>query len=82
MMANQCVVCGGEMPEGDQVCKLCRAKPFAARGGLAFQRTARQNIDDRIIALVEEIDALECELEELLMLRDRMAGDMGAEVLK
>lgn len=22
--ANQCVVCGNEMPEGDQVCKLCR----------------------------------------------------------
>ena len=24
MMANQCVVCGSEMPEGDQVCKACR----------------------------------------------------------
>lgn len=22
--ANQCVVCGAEMPEGDHVCKLCR----------------------------------------------------------
>ena len=24
MIANQCVVCGAEMPEGDQVCKACR----------------------------------------------------------
>lgn len=24
MMANQCVICGHEMPEGDQVCRLCR----------------------------------------------------------
>jgi predicted nucleic acid-binding Zn ribbon protein len=24
MMANQCVICGAEMPEGDQVCKACR----------------------------------------------------------
>lgn len=23
-LANQCVACGAEMPEGDQVCKLCR----------------------------------------------------------
>lgn len=23
MMANQCVVCGAEMPEGDQVCAAC-----------------------------------------------------------
>ena len=23
-MANQCVHCGQEMPEGDQVCKACR----------------------------------------------------------
>lgn len=25
MIANQCVACGAEMPEGDQVCKACRA---------------------------------------------------------
>jgi len=25
MLANQCVVCGAEMPEGDQVCTACRA---------------------------------------------------------
>jgi len=25
MIANQCVICGHEMPEGDQVCKVCRA---------------------------------------------------------
>ena len=24
MIANQCVVCGAEMPEGDQVCSACR----------------------------------------------------------
>lgn len=24
LIANQCVVCGAEMPEGDQVCKECR----------------------------------------------------------
>ena len=24
MIANQCVVCGAEMPEGDQVCAACR----------------------------------------------------------
>ena len=24
MIANQCVVCGAEMPEGDQVCVVCR----------------------------------------------------------
>jgi len=24
MLANQCVVCGAEMPEGDQVCTACR----------------------------------------------------------
>ena len=24
MTANQCVSCGAEMPEGDQVCKGCR----------------------------------------------------------
>ena len=24
MMANQCVICGHELPEGDQVCKACR----------------------------------------------------------
>ena len=24
MIVNQCVVCGAEMPEGDQVCKACR----------------------------------------------------------
>ena len=24
MIANQCVACGGEMPEGDQVCAACR----------------------------------------------------------
>ena len=23
-MANQCVICGAEMPEGDQVCGYCR----------------------------------------------------------
>jgi hypothetical protein len=23
-LANQCVACGAEMPEGDQVCRLCR----------------------------------------------------------
>lgn len=23
-MANQCVACGNEMPEGGHVCKLCR----------------------------------------------------------
>lgn len=26
MMANQCVHCGQEMPEGDQVCGYCRRK--------------------------------------------------------
>lgn len=25
MIVNECVVCGAEMPEGDQVCKECRA---------------------------------------------------------
>ena len=25
MIANQCVICGHEMPEGDQVCTACRA---------------------------------------------------------
>ena len=25
MMANQCAVCGAEMPEGDQVCRAGRA---------------------------------------------------------
>jgi len=25
MIANQCVICGHEMPEGDQVCAACRA---------------------------------------------------------
>ena len=25
LIANQCVVCGAEMPEGDQVCAACRA---------------------------------------------------------
>jgi len=24
MIANQCVICGHEMPEGDQVCVACR----------------------------------------------------------
>ena len=24
MIANQCVICGHEMPEGDQVCAACR----------------------------------------------------------
>ena len=24
MMANQCVICGHELPEGDQVCVACR----------------------------------------------------------
>ena len=24
MIANQCVACGAEMPEGDQVCTACR----------------------------------------------------------
>jgi hypothetical protein len=24
--ANQCVICGAEMPEGDQVCGYCRRK--------------------------------------------------------
>ena len=24
MIANQCVICGHEMPEGDQVCTACR----------------------------------------------------------
>lgn len=24
MIVNQCVVCGAEMPEGDQVCVVCR----------------------------------------------------------
>jgi hypothetical protein len=27
-MANQCVICGAEMPEGDQVCSQCKAGVF------------------------------------------------------
>jgi len=50
MIANQCVVCGAEMPEGDQVCTRCQRT--------AFNRNASQNIDDRIRELEAEIRML------------------------
>lgn len=49
--ANQCVVCGAEMPEGDQVCTRCRERT-------AFNRNASQTIDDRIRELEAEIRML------------------------
>ena len=51
MMANQCVVCGAEMPEGDQVCTRCRERT-------AFNRNASHIIDDRIKQLEAEIRML------------------------
>ena len=53
MIANQCVICGHEMPEGDQVCKVCRAK--------ADTRTvawAAENISGRIAQLEAELGIL------------------------
>lgn len=51
MMANQCCVCGAEMPEGDQVCTRCRERA-------AFNRNVSQTIDDRIRELEAEIRML------------------------
>lgn len=49
MMANQCVTCGAEMPEGDHVCKGCRAINSAAK-----KIEAKRN---RIAKKQAEIDA-------------------------
>ncbi len=41
-MANQCVACGNEMPEGDQVCKLCRTSRAIYPHGLNIRVTDAQ----------------------------------------
>jgi hypothetical protein len=60
MMANQCVVCGHEMPEGDQVCKACRAQ--AETRTVAW---AAENISGRIAQLEAEVGILKRLLETM-----------------
>ena len=62
-MVNQCVACGAEMPEGDQVCRSCRERA-------EFDRCRDQNLADRI-------EALEAELKALRALEKRMGGGGG-----
>ena len=40
--ANQCVACGAEMPEGDQVCELCRTSRAIYPHGLNIRVTDAQ----------------------------------------
>lgn len=61
MIANQCVVCGAEMPEGDQVCKACRAQAETRTAAWAVE-----NISGRIAQM-------ETELAILKRLLDKMA---------
>lgn len=60
MMANQCVACGAEMPEGDQVCKACRAE--AETRTVAW---AAENISGRIAQLEAEVGILKRLLETM-----------------
>lgn len=42
MMANECVTCGDEMPEGDHVCKGCRTRRANYPHGLNIRVTDAQ----------------------------------------
>lgn len=75
MMANQCVMCGAEMPEGDHVCKTCQAvrpRPLILCGGYGV---TLNNLDDRIGRLMEEREALDAQIAALRSLKGRMEND-------